>query len=118
MFFGGLVVRPPSSTRTDTLFPYTTLVRSRALGIARGRMLAVGAGVEGDIGGVAAEVDRMAAIARGAAPAFVPAEDRRQYARGAVGIADGQIHMFDEGVRHERLLIRVDAAAYESSSEV
>src|SRR3546814_10965684 len=90
------------------------MIERRALGIARVRMLAVGAGVEGDIGGVAAEVDRMAAIARGAAPAFVPAEDRRQYARGAVGIADGQIQMFAEGVRTERPLIRVEAAASET----
>src|SRR3546814_11725981 len=26
-----MIRRPPSSTRTDTLFPYTTLFRSRAL---------------------------------------------------------------------------------------
>src|SRR3546814_7910377 len=26
-----MILRPPRSTRTDTLFPYTTLVRSRTL---------------------------------------------------------------------------------------
>src|SRR3546814_10717904 len=29
MFFFLMIRRPPRSTRTDTLFPYTTLVRSR-----------------------------------------------------------------------------------------
>src|SRR3546814_14872050 len=33
-FFFLLVRRPPRSTRTDTLFPYTTLFRSRMIGIA------------------------------------------------------------------------------------
>src|SRR3546814_9909135 len=31
-----MIRRPPRSNRTDTLFPYTTLFRSRALGIASG----------------------------------------------------------------------------------
>src|SRR3546814_3583990 len=30
-----MIRRPPRSTRTDTLFPYTTLFRSRAAGILR-----------------------------------------------------------------------------------
>src|SRR3546814_20033046 len=32
-----MIRRPPRSTRTDTLFPYTTLFRSRAPGTARAR---------------------------------------------------------------------------------
>src|SRR3546814_16663322 len=35
-FYFSILRRPPSSTRTDTLFPYTTLVRSAA-GRRRGR---------------------------------------------------------------------------------
>src|SRR3546814_12340214 len=31
-FFFLMIRRPPRSTRTDTLFPYTTLFRSRGLG--------------------------------------------------------------------------------------
>src|SRR3546814_15987265 len=31
LFFFLMILRPPSSTRTYTLFPYTTLFRSRAL---------------------------------------------------------------------------------------
>src|SRR3546814_5401036 len=30
-----MIRRPPRSTRTDTLFPYTTLFRSRAAGVDR-----------------------------------------------------------------------------------
>ena len=87
--------------------------------VARVGVLAVGAGIERDIGGLAAEVDRAAAVARRAAPAFVPAEDCREDTGAAVGVADGQVHMFDEGVRHGlAFVIRVDAAGYESSSEV
>src|SRR3546814_3077882 len=32
-----MIRRPPRSTRTDTLFPYTTLFRSRRLGESRAR---------------------------------------------------------------------------------
>src|SRR3546814_13518571 len=32
MFFCLMILRPPRSTRTDTLFPYTTLFRSQAMG--------------------------------------------------------------------------------------
>src|SRR3546814_3156533 len=32
-----MIRRPPRSTRTDTLFPYTTLFRSRRAGFARSR---------------------------------------------------------------------------------
>src|SRR3546814_17179284 len=33
-----MIRRPPRSTRTDTLFPYTTLFRSAALGAADGQL--------------------------------------------------------------------------------
>src|SRR3546814_8138954 len=33
-FFFLMIRRPPRSTRTDTLFPYTTLFRSRLLGLS------------------------------------------------------------------------------------
>src|SRR3546814_14518368 len=32
LFFFLMILRPPRSTRTDTLFPYTTLFRSKACG--------------------------------------------------------------------------------------
>src|SRR3546814_1147661 len=37
VFFFLMIRRPPRSTRTDTLFPYTTLFRSVALERARGK---------------------------------------------------------------------------------
>src|SRR3546814_2256167 len=43
-----MIRRPPRSTRTDTLFPYTTLFRSRILPIGRGwRLLVLFHGLEG-----------------------------------------------------------------------
>src|SRR3546814_10493942 len=42
LFFFLMIRRPPRSTRTDTLFPYTTLFRSPASPGARGRFHAVG----------------------------------------------------------------------------
>src|SRR3546814_7775089 len=56
-----MIRRPPRSTRTDTLFPYTTLLRCRG-----------GTGVGGDRGGVLA--------ARRRRPRRVPGQHR---ARGA-----------------------------------
>src|SRR3546814_5908289 len=35
-----MIRRPPRSTRTDTLFPYTTLVRSHARGVIRDARIA------------------------------------------------------------------------------
>src|SRR3546814_17828054 len=38
-FFFLMIRRPPRSTRTDTLFPYTTLFRSVQTGIAKGKAI-------------------------------------------------------------------------------
>src|SRR3546814_14692202 len=45
LFFFLMIRRPPRSTRTDTLFPYTTLFRSHAVGgrSIRSRLLRAGA---------------------------------------------------------------------------
>src|SRR3546814_881164 len=40
--FFSRIRRPPRSTRTDTLFPYTTLFRSRPVHLAQGRNDAFG----------------------------------------------------------------------------
>src|SRR3546814_20614692 len=47
-----MIRRPPRSTRTDTLFPYTTLFRSTSTGALAldkvpGKMVVIGAGVIG-----------------------------------------------------------------------
>src|SRR3546814_1415817 len=77
------------------------MVERLALRVTPVGMLAVWAGVESQIGAIAADVDGRTAVAGGAAPAFVPAEDRRQQARGAFGVADGDIYMLDEGGPHD-----------------
>src|SRR3546814_16373581 len=43
-FFLLMIRRPPRSTRTDTLFPYTTLFRSPGQGVERGRPPRLAAG--------------------------------------------------------------------------
>src|SRR3546814_18029720 len=46
-----MIRRPPGSTRTDTLFPYTTLFRSRRMGAGgAARREDEGAGAEGRLG--------------------------------------------------------------------
>src|SRR3546814_3208797 len=42
LFFFLMIRRPPRSTRTDTLFPYTTLFRSACLAHAPGRLRPIG----------------------------------------------------------------------------
>src|SRR3546814_12882911 len=42
-FFFLMIRRPPRSTRTDTLFPYTTLFRSRRFRMSSARSLITGA---------------------------------------------------------------------------
>src|SRR3546814_20367760 len=50
VFFCLMIQRPPRSTRTDTLFPYTTRFRSQVGKIALDQILAaVGVGEGGDI---------------------------------------------------------------------
>src|SRR3546814_9240553 len=66
--------RPPRSTRTDTLFPYTTLFRSHAVSVrlTRSRRLVTTGG--GDAG----DPDRLtAAVADGTGPQCDPARRSR-----------------------------------------
>src|SRR3546814_8145166 len=42
-FFFLMIRRPPRSTRTDTLFPYTTLFRSKTVGRAKDMAMGVAA---------------------------------------------------------------------------
>src|SRR3546814_13364747 len=44
LFFFLMIRRPPRSTRTDTLFPYTTLFRSGVLGVNQGGVTVSGEG--------------------------------------------------------------------------
>src|SRR3546814_10255820 len=53
VFFFLMIRRPPRSTRTDTLFPYTTLFRSESVEICGERKLFSAASVARAIGGKA-----------------------------------------------------------------
>src|SRR3546814_15287995 len=85
-----MILRPPRSTRTDTLFPYTTRFRSDDRGLTdvelveREVVRAVGAGL-GQVGQVAARevVDHVDAVALGEAPVA----ERRADEAGPAGAA-------------------------------
>src|SRR3546814_5805098 len=49
-----MIRRPPRSTRTDTLFPYTTLFRSGLAGLVPRRADVVAGGLEAEVRGVLA----------------------------------------------------------------
>src|SRR3546814_3467140 len=69
-----MIRRPPRSTRTDTLFPYTTLFRSNAL-VAAGLVIATGGDPARTLGNLArlqpvrGRLER-AAITRAGAPVY------------------------------------------------
>src|SRR3546814_5144918 len=66
-----MIRRPPRSTRTDTLFPYTTLFRSRLAAADRGAVGVADARVGIAAGGLAGEceVDRAVRVQRPRVPA-------------------------------------------------
>src|SRR3546814_13475304 len=69
-----MIRRPPRSTRTDTLFPYTTLFRSRIS--------------QADYGAEALVADinhESARLGREAADKFAAQDGRRRFVAGAVG---------------------------------
>src|SRR3546814_12245995 len=51
-----MIRRPPRSTRTDTLFPYTTLFRSADGGGVAERIILIAVGIEGQVAGDARAV--------------------------------------------------------------
>src|SRR3546814_14084144 len=79
-----MIRRPPRSTRTDTLFPYTTLFRSHAPRIAETAMAPVGAETDGIEGEGRCAGHRVASIAAPwRLPARCPAPSRHATARVA-----------------------------------
>src|SRR3546814_17084083 len=75
-----MILRPPRSTRTDTLFPYTTLFRSACLFAGEGL-----AAFAGDRGRAAQERRPCAPQSRGHARAVrrTASRDHRKWRRGA-----------------------------------
>src|SRR3546814_14793855 len=90
VFFFLMIRRPPRSTRTDTLFPYTTLFRSDLDGLQRPQAIAKRAagkalpkrarkhfGVEGEDGGGPHQAGTLEH-----APTVIPAKAGIQHGRG------------------------------------
>src|SRR3546814_10526265 len=109
-----MIRRPPRSTRTDTLFPYTTLFRSQLRVVDRDRVV----GAHRDIGGdgravrgghVVGDVVQVGVDAR--AHGFVEGADGADqlYRVGNDVVADAAVHRAEAD--HRRLLRDVAAAA-------
>src|SRR3546814_7032279 len=79
-FFFLMLRRPPRSTRTDTLFPYTTLFRSPATGSLPhffGLMLSKQIGAEGQIIGYRGSAPVITDLIGGAVPVAIDTLDVR-----------------------------------------
>src|SRR3546814_14853584 len=91
VFFFLMIRRPPRSTRTDTLFPYTTLFRSIQAGPAFRRRDGIGFG--GARPPVAIRSDRSGgAFSRATSAQWHRAGSNRAYARRARGMRTQESH--------------------------
>src|SRR3546814_19842560 len=94
-FFLLMIRRPPRSTRTDTLFPYTTLFRSHRADVGVLRLLRlcdrIGAGVPGLYLSVRRSADGNAPVVR---------RVRARVLRAAVGFADLHVGRSPSRARH------------------
>ena len=62
--------------------------------------IAFGIGINREIMRVATDMNCVTATRRGAAPANMPVEQIDQHFRSMLRIANRQVHMFDDSVRH------------------
>src|SRR3546814_11731316 len=90
MVFFLMIRRPPRSTRTDTLFPYTTLFRSASLNEVPAAILGISAGTSTVLAGrsKASAICRSAASARTARAGSI--EDQLILTPNAIEIDDWQ----------------------------
>src|SRR3546814_21023190 len=93
MFFFLMIRRPPRSTRTDTLFPYTTLFRSHQAALREHHIV-----VE-ILGQALPQLQREFVEVRGLVPQVVGAHDRGV----PPGIAAAQPALFQEDRKSTRL---------------
>src|SRR3546814_17848087 len=114
-----MVRRPPRATRTDTLFPYTTLFRSRwragvrriAASLPQGQQRGIAAGGggvdgEGAFAGEAQQVVRAAGFGAGAGQAFAA---ERLHADHGADLAAVDVAVADVGAAGDALHGVVDA---------
>src|SRR3546814_18568428 len=104
LFFFLMIRRPPRSTRTDTLFPYTTLFRSglqrlqRLVGLLRGAAAAVGDTTGQDLA-LERTAEDVADLGVGLSVLF---QALAQRLREGVGRAFRGRLVFGDGLSHER----------------
>src|SRR3546814_15933983 len=92
-FFFLMIRRPPRSTRTDTLFPYTTLFRSGGLARNPSELIRQPAAEKPLVGATDVRDDRRFGEARGDAAILRAADQREalaQVARQRIGARDPQ----------------------------
>src|SRR3546814_11800220 len=78
-----MIRRPPRSTRTDTLFPYTTLFRSRERHVGAGHVAVVIELDDAFLDRLAVEIPALIILRRRPARAEIGAQFDRQAGRGA-----------------------------------
>src|SRR3546814_20599000 len=99
LFFFLMIRRPPRSTRTDTLFPYTTLFRSDVLEIvlANAPVNALGAGVRlalsQAIENAQTDVHVRVIVIRGAGKLFSGGADITEFGQPPTGCKIGRAHV-------------------------
>src|SRR3546814_2336102 len=110
-----MIRRPPRSTRTDTLFPYTTLFRSllagragqdvdRRFAVARKRQRQPGIGGGNDLAIVAQQCQRLA---------FLAQRDMREGQRDdRVAVPDAKVHRSEEHTSELQSLMRISYAVF------
>src|SRR3546814_3703128 len=84
-----MIRRPPRSTRTDTLFPYTTLFRARALRHNRERRHIFG---EQDVGADAGALDEAGIIQRQKWAAIAGEHRQAQHDKDRCGVQRSEEH--------------------------
>src|SRR3546814_12782532 len=94
-----MLLRPPRSTRTDTLFPYTTLFRSPQFPFDEGLRLARAVGVDLDSQVVGTLAEKKASD-------LILWDSIRRAAKGALGSPTGSRAMID-ALHHAAHIVRV-----------
>src|SRR3546814_1471055 len=109
-----MIRRPPRSTRTDTLFPYTTLFRSRVAAQLQRHLLLAGASLQVPADQAAGETEQPDALVLDQqAGVVVAAGQDRERALGQVGFGE---HRADDQRADRRLRSRSEEHTSELQS--
>src|SRR3546814_3034348 len=107
-----MIRRPPRSTRTDTLFPYTTLFRSKSIAVlplanASGDQDQVyfSDGLSEDLINALSQIDGLKVIGRNSSFQFRDSQDDTRTIGARLGVA----HLLEGSVRHAGDTVRITA---------